>query len=675
MRRRAKRLISDDARLFDARVDRMQQAMQASFAFRLRPNQIHASRELLTRTIVELATGEGKTFASAIAISLLAERSDGVLVCTANDYLARRDADTLQPLYRHFGLTCGSITAQSTASQRRSSYACDITYGTMREFCFDYLRDCLAARNRSATPMQRSPETLVVDEADHVLIDEAQSPFILSGPDQHDSILLEACCRWADDASRLLRPGTDYELAAVGGGIALTPVGRSKIYQMATPPSLDRVGIVELLHAVERAIDANVRFQRDRDYIVRNGEVIIVDPLTGRTGEHRSWSEGLHQAIEAKERLRFSTPKRSVAQINTQQFVRRFPKLCGMTGTALESSSEFRSVYDLSVSTVEPHLPTQRIHLSDQVCRNQDDKRQAVAAEAKRMVAAGRAVLIGTPTVQASQNLELILHSFGLIPQVLNAKNLHQEARIIAQAGKEPCVTVATNLAGRGTDIVLSDAVRDAGGLHVIATELHSASRIDRQLAGRCGRRGDPGSFRQFMSPDDIIVTHAWGSTAATQFANRYRDPAGSDLQSIAKRIRKAQRVVELRSVEDRQRHSSRDRQVEQMYQDLNLDPVLDRVSDLANGISGDIKLRRLACPQVSQTVIQHITGDAPPMHIEAACRTCRLAVLGSAKRLSNITGRAAPPTHLSKPLDRPRHWTASHFFSSACRQLRRRCW
>ncbi|WP_417748974.1 DEAD/DEAH box helicase [Rosistilla oblonga] len=569
----AQPLIALDRSEVQRQLSRADEAIRAELGFGLRANQFQVSEKLLTRTITELATGEGKTLAAVPAISLLARHSDGVLVCTANDYLAQRDANLLSPVFQRLGLSCGVVAAGVSSDDRRAAYRCDITYGTIREFGFDYLRDCLTQRQQPAADLlQRPPQTLLVDEADSLLIDEATSPLIISGSQAGAGPATEASYRWAADASPVFEATRDYCAMPDSGLVALTAAGRARVYRQTMPPAMNPLAMTDVLHAIERAIYVNVHFHRDKHYLVRDGKIVIVDEYTGRTADGRSWSGGVQQAIEAREQLTLTNETRSVAQVTVQDFVQRFPKLSGMTGTAIESRREFQTVYGLQVAQVASHSPSQRQTLPEIVCRNQTEKWDAVAGETQQMLRAGRAVLVGTRTVEQSQRLADRLRRDGIESEVLNATNPEREAEIIAAAGQAGRVTVATNMAGRGTDIRLADSVCDAGGLHVIGTELHASARIDRQLAGRSGRCGDPGSYRQFMAADDEILHAAFGAARAAAIA----DPAASANMN-ANLFRKAQKLVQARGVEDRSALAARNQHLATMYRSLGLDPVLDR--------------------------------------------------------------------------------------------------
>lgn len=585
MLQKSKPLVEIEASEFETHARKVSDAIRDVFGFELRQNQIDTSRGLLTRSIVELATGEGKTVAAAIAISVLAdhrkrEASDqtkhcGILVATANDYLAQRDARAMQSIFQRQGFSCGCVLASCNSDARRTAYAADIVYGTMREFGFDFLRDSIAARESpSHAPVQRAPWALVIDEADSLLIDEARTPLIISGPKPAASPAAEACFAWCAASAAAFQEGEDFVRMQGSGGTAFTKRGRAKVYGMSMPKAMKSLTLTEVLHALERAIYVQHHFARDQHYRIEDGRVLIVDEYTGRVAEGRTWSGGIHQAIEAREGLPLTAETEAQAEITIQDYASRFPRLCGMTGTAQESHRELKTLYDLDVTQIETHRPSRRTTQEDLAFAKHHEKAEAIADEAQRMIDASRAVLIGTRTIRQSNALADVLNTRGLKPVVLSAANPHEEAQIIGDAGRSGALTVATNMAGRGTDIQLDQPCSEAGGLHVIASELHAASRIDRQLAGRGARCGDPGSFRQFMSLEDEILTLTYGSEEACRIANRL---ASATSAKQAAELRKAQRKLELRHAEDRLALATRAEHLNVMYRSLGLSPILDR--------------------------------------------------------------------------------------------------
>jgi preprotein translocase subunit SecA len=567
--------------------NRVRQAAAETIGLRPYDVQIRGGLAMRRGRIVEMATGEGKTLTAILPAYLHASEGRPVLVATANDYLARRDADLMQPAYRALGLSVGCVQSGQSREDRGRAYACDVTYGTAREFGFDFLRDHLEARRRQDTRLallargpvkvQRDPGFLLLDEADSLLIDEARTPLILSGSLDRADAAHEACYRWAADAADGFREASHYQRDRFSGWPALTTDGRGRIRTLAMPPEMAALDLTEIHHFLERALYVQHRFARDRHYVIRDQKVLIVDEYTGRIQPGRTWNDGLHQAIEARERLPLTIETGHLARVTMQEFVARFPHIAGMTGTATEAAREFRSVYGVRVERIPTHRPLQRVRWNDAVFLSRAEKERAVANETQRVLEQGRAVLIGTPTIAASQRLSERLTGTGIEHVVLNALNLEQEAGIVAEAGTAGRVTIATNMAGRGTDIHLAPEVQSAGGLHVIATELHTASRIDRQLAGRCGRQGDPGTYRQFLSIDDEILDAAHGERGAEQLRRSFGRT--EDVTGIVTLLRKAQRTVEAEHFRQRQELMQFDRELERATEALGLDPVLDAVS------------------------------------------------------------------------------------------------
>lgn len=559
------------------------QAARESFGYELRANQLLTGKAIVHPCVAELATGEGKTLAAVLPLMSWALHFQGVLLSTANDYLARRDATWMGNILDRLGLSVGCIQDGQSPDERRRAYACDVTYGTIREFGFDFLRDALQARSAGGfasslsppRPVQRGPFALIVDEADCLLIDEARTPLVVN--EQSDAMResMEACYRWCAQNANNFRVDVEYVRLPTAGEVAFTASGKSKLIAMSMPTALNTLTLTEILHAMERALFVNHAHRRDQHYLVRDQQIRIIDEYTGRVSEGRTWSEGIHQAIEAREGLPLTSPSRTAARITIQDFARRFEHLSGLTGTAWEARREFRKVYGLHVKKFPSHVPSKRRWLASVVCRSREEKWLAVVAEAKAVLARGRAILIGTRSVPASQELAAVLKQIGIECSVLNATNPQQEAEIIARAGSAATVTVATNMAGRGTDIRISDAVREAGGLHVIGTELHAAERIDRQLAGRCGRQGDPGSFRQFMALDDELLATAWGLDVALTLRRKWA--AAGKLGSAEWIFTKAQKAISRRQQSDREALSRHGESMRELYMRLGLNDVLDR--------------------------------------------------------------------------------------------------
>jgi len=486
--------------------------------------------------IAEMRTGEGKTLMSTLPAYLNALPGEGVHVVTVNEYLAQRDADWMGPVYAYLGLSVGVIKNAQDSNEKRAAYACDITYGTNNEFGFDYLRDNLAYRLEDR--VQRSLTYAIVDEVDSILIDEARTPLIISGPAEEST---EVYVRIVQLVPRLIRqeaedaPG-DYMVDEKGKQVHLTEEGHEHVEQLMLEAGLLRDGEslydtanIRLMHHLNAALRAQALYKRDVEYIVRGGEVIIVDEFTGRTMPGRRWSEGLHQAVEAKEGVRVREENMTVASITFQNYFRLYKKLSGMTGTADTEAPEFLQIYGLEVVVIPTHRPMIRKDHQDFVYLTQKDKFEAIIEDIKDCAQRGQPALVGTTSIETSEFLSGLLQKEGIAHQVLNAKQHEREAHIVAQAGRPASVTIATNMAGRGTDIVLGgnvgaemaalppetdDAAREAakaawqlrhdqviaaGGLHIIGTERHESRRIDNQLRGRSGRQGDPGSSRFYL--------------------------------------------------------------------------------------------------------------------------------------------------------------------------------
>jgi preprotein translocase subunit SecA len=471
--------------------------------------------------IAEMRTGEGKTLTATLAVALNALNGRGVHVVTVNDYLAKRDTQWMGQVYDALGLSVACIQheaafiydanwvsederlARLRPISRREAYEADITYGTNNEFGFDYLRDNMVPTLDRM--VQRDLAYAIVDEVDNILIDEARTPLIISGQAE------QATDRYYQFAQivKQLREGRDYEVDHKHKSVALSEVGIDRVeelLELQPGESIYDERYIELTHYLEQALKAHATFQRDKDYIVRDGEVIIVDEFTGRMMMGRRYSEGLHQAIEAKEGVRVRRQNVTLATITFQNYFRMYDKLAGMTGTAKTEAEEFRRIYFLDVVVIPTNQPMVREDLGDLVFKNERGKFRAVIDDIKEKRAAGRPVLVGTASIEASERLSEQLLREGVPHQVLNAKQHEREAAIIAQAGQPQTVTIATNMAGRGTDIVLGPGVREAGGLHILGTERHEARRIDNQLRGRAGRQGDPGSSQFYVSLEDELM-------------------------------------------------------------------------------------------------------------------------------------------------------------------------
>jgi preprotein translocase subunit SecA len=495
--------------------------------------QLLGALAILDGRVAEMDTGEGKTVTAALAAGLAALSGTPVHVVTVNDYLAERDATELRPFYAALGLTVGAVVHGLTPEQRRTAYRTDIAYCSNKELAFDYLRDRLALGRRSATRarlaglfgdagpsrpvVMRGLHFAIVDEADSVLVDEARTPLIIS---QETDAAQER--RWAAQALSLadeLQEGRDFQRIRDERRIRLTEAGRALLEERGAALGGPWAGRIRREEAVRQALSARHLFHRGDQYVVRDGKVEIVDENTGRIMADRSWSDGLHQIVEVKEGVEVTTRKLPIARLTYQRLFRRYRKLAGMTGTAREARTEFWSVYRLRIARVPPNIPSRLDRGRVAILPTAAAKWQAVAARAAEVAAAGRPVLIGTRSVAASLTASDALAAQGLVHAVLNAENDRDEAAIIAAAGAPGRVTVATNMAGRGVDIRLAPEVAEAGGLHVILTERHDARRVDRQLEGRAGRRGQMGSAEAILSMEDplldLLPRHPWRVLAA----------------------------------------------------------------------------------------------------------------------------------------------------------------
>ncbi|HYO23535.1 MAG TPA: preprotein translocase subunit SecA, partial [Lacipirellulaceae bacterium] len=491
------------------------------------------------RSIVEMQTGEGKTLTATLPLYLAALEGKGAHLATVNDYLARRDAEWMGPLYDALGMTVGIIQGQQPQDERRKAYACDVTYGTANEMGFDFLRDRLLRRSLAAgqqdlfgqmlaggkaasdQPVQRELNFMLVDEADSILIDEARTPLIISAlPGEDEQIAAEAY-RWAAAMEAKFVEDEHYEYHHDDREVDLSLAGRQLVRGMAKPPAMDRLPLSTIYDYVQRAIKVKREMFRDRHYVVRDGEIVIVDEFTGRLSEGRKWRAGIHQAVEAQEGVEITFATNQAARITVQDLFLRFTRLGGMTGTASTSSRELRKIYKVHVEAIPTNRPPIRRQLPTLVFGTAEEKWQAIVEDALAQLAANRPVLIGTRSIDKSERLTELLKAHGATPTVLNARHVEREAEIVAAAGQAGKLTVATNMAGRGTDIKLGPGVEQLGGLHVICSELHEAQRIDRQLIGRCGRQGDPGTYRQFLALDDEILLVGFGPKKAERLKRR----------------------------------------------------------------------------------------------------------------------------------------------------------
>ena len=587
--------------------------------------------------IAEMKTGEGKTLVATLPVYLNALTGLGVHVVTVNDYLAKRDADWMGQIYRFLGLSVGCIVHGLTDEQRKAAYACDVTYGTNNEFGFDYLRDNM--KYSIATMVQRGHHYAIVDEVDSILIDEARTPLIISGPTDDQSEVYRLV-----DALIPMLGEDDFELDEKQRQVTLTEVGNERMTELLRANNLLETGDlydidnITILHHVNQALKAHKLFLKDRDYIVKDSRVVIIDEFTGRMMEGRRYSEGLHQALEAKEQAEIQPENVTLASITFQNYFRLYEKLAGMTGTALTEAAEFMDIYELDVLDIPTNLPVARIDADDEVYRTVEEKSDAIVALIKDCHARGQPVLVGTTSIEKSELLSAFLKKQKVKHNVLNARYHEQEAAIVAQAGVSGTVTIATNMAGRGTDIqlggnaemriktelggivdeaelaervaqiraeVAADKERAlaAGGLYVIGTERHESRRIDNQLRGRSGRQGDPGASKFFLSLQDDLM-RIFGSDRMDAVLQRLGLEKGEAIAHpwVNKALEKAQQKVEARNFELRKNilkydnvlNDQRKVVFEQRKEIMSADDVGDQIADMRREVVGELVERHI---------------------------------------------------------------------------------
>ena len=490
--------------------------------------------------IAEMRTGEGKTLVATLPVYLNALTGNGVHVVTVNDYLATRDSEQMGRLYNFLGLSTGLIVANLDFNQRKEAYACDITYGTNNEFGFDYLRDNMVSD--VSQMVQRPLNYAIVDEVDSILIDEARTPLIISGPGQRST---DNYYKLAKIVPHLVKD-EDYTIDEKQKTIAPTDSGIAKVEKMLGVENLYDAENIELNHLLGASLRAYAMMHRDTDYVVKDGEVVIVDEFTGRLMFGRRYSDGLHQAIEAKEGLKVERESQTLASVTFQNYFRMYKKLAGMTGTAKTEEKEFIDIYGLEVLPIPPNKPLARIDLSDQIFKTKAAKYRAVVRNAVERHQTGQPILIGTTSITQSEELSDMLLRSGVPHKVLNAKHHEKEAEIVADAGQMGMVTIATNMAGRGTDITLGEGVPELGGLAILGTERHESRRIDNQLRGRAGRQGDPGSSQFFLSLEDDLM-RIFGADNITGIMDKLGMEEDEPIEHslITKSIERAQKKVE----------------------------------------------------------------------------------------------------------------------------------
>ena len=497
--------------------------------------------------IAEMRTGEGKTLVATLPVYLNALTGKGVHMVTVNDYLAKRDSEWMGRLYRFLGLSVGLIAHDMDFPERKFAYGCDVTFGTNNEFGFDYLRDNMVIDERQM--VQRPLHYAIVDEVDSILIDEARTPLIISGPGQKSTDIYVKMAH----AVATLKEGTDYKVDEKQKTISPADSAVPKIEKLIGVKNLYAPENIEYSHCFMAALRAKALMKRDRDYIVKDGEVVIVDEFTGRVMPGRRFSDGLHQAIEAKEGVKVQRESQTLATITFQNYFRMYDKLAGMTGTAKTEEDEFLKIYNLPVIVVPTNKPVRRIDYPDVIYKTKRAKYKAVGQAVSEIHAKGQPTLIGTTSITQSEELSDILKHLGIPHNVLNAKNHEKEAQIIADAGQQGAVTIATNMAGRGTDIKLGEGVAELGGLFIIGTERHESRRIDNQLRGRAGRQGDPGASRFFLSLEDDLL-RLFASDRITKIMDKLGMEEDEPIEHkiITNSIEHAQKKVEARNFDIR---------------------------------------------------------------------------------------------------------------------------
>jgi len=559
--------------------------------------QMLAGIALEDRALAEMETGEGKTLTASLPLYLNALSGRGAMLATVNDYLAARDADIVRPLFELLGMTVGVIEAKVPPNQRHGAYACDVIYGTAKEFGFDFLRDQLLLRSirqgqtdllgkmlgitggaKDDKPMQRSPHFILVDEADSILIDEARTPLIISAIAGNEENRHADSYRWASAQVKELKEVEHYTYDAVKQGVELTLEGRHRARSLKKPANMDNFPMAQIYEFLERAIRAERAFQLDKNYVVKDGEIVIVDESTGRLAEGRKWRDGLHQAIEAKNGVKVTVDTGQAARVTVQDFFLRFDRLAGMSGTAASSSRELKGIYKLQVVPVPTNRPCIRQRLPWRIFGTAEARWAAVVEDIRECHERGQPVLIGTQSIERSEHLSKMLDAVGIGHQVLNARHLAAEAAIVALAGQMGRVTVSTNMAGRGTDIKLGPGVAELGGLHVIGVEMNESARIDRQLYGRCARQGDPGTYRVFLSLEDVLLLFGLGKKACLKW-RAYGAKHPGELSGMDSLFRKAQRSVERRHYRDRKILLHYERERRKMQIEMGQDPHLDTPS------------------------------------------------------------------------------------------------
>ena len=564
--------------------------------------QLLGAMALHNGKIAEMKTGEGKTLVATLAVILNSLEGKGVHVVTVNDYLAKRDAEWMGRLYNFLGLSVGVIVAGLSDEQRKEAYGADITYGTNNEFGFDYLRDNM--KFYAEQLVQRGHHYAIVDEVDSILIDEARTPLIISGASDESTDLYQK----VDEVVRTLEKEKHYTVDEKGKTASLTDEGVQYVEEKLGVDNLYDTANITAQHHVLQSLKAHTVFRRDVDYIVKDDQVVIVDEFTGRLMAGRRFSDGLHQALEAKEHVTVAAENQTLASITFQNYFRMYDKLSGMTGTADTEAVEFAQIYGLEVSTIPPNRPMVRKDMPDLIYRTRREKMQAIIQAIKELHATGQPVLVGTISIETSELISQLLKREGVPHSVLNAKHHAQEAEIVAQAGQVGKVTIATNMAGRGTDIKLGEGVVELGGLHILGTERHESRRIDNQLRGRSGRQGDPGSSRFYLSLEDDLM-RLFGSDRLSGLMQKLGMQEGEPIENnmVSRAIENAQKRVEGHHFEIRKTLLDYDNVMNQqrtviyslrrdLMQEPDLEPILNEyLSDLLDDMYAGLEVSKAA--------------------------------------------------------------------------------
>ncbi|QEG20817.1 preprotein translocase subunit SecA [Mariniblastus fucicola] len=545
--------------------------------------QIFAAMQIAKGRVAEMKTGEGKTLTATMPAYLHALSGRGSHVVTVNDYLASRDHKLLEPVFRTLGLSSGVVTSDTEPTERKRAYRKDVTYGTAKEFGFDFLRDrlSLSSGQTRSQLLHRELNYVLVDEVDSILIDEARTPLIIGITDPEEQKLTELCFRWAAENAPQFIEERDFHYQHDKKKVELKPGGIQRLRGLPQNEGTRRVPIRKLYEYIENAIKVRRDFQLDQHYTIREGKVAIIDEFTGRIAEGRQWQRGIHQSVEAKEKLEVTPNVGSGATVTMQTFFRLYESFGGMSGTVETSSREFKKVYKKKTVVVPTHRPVIRKKLASKIFADLDSKFEAIVAETVEMTNASRAVLIGTRSVETSELLSRLLSDRGIDHEVLNANQLEREAEIIKASGEAGKVTVATNMAGRGTDFILAPKVKQAGGLHVILSEVHESQRIDWQLVGRGSRQGQPGSFRIFVSMDDDVLLQGLGPGRTGRLRRKYSSlpKKGSVNPKVFRHFQLAQRRLERKHLVDRMILLKQDKERQERHIEMGQDPYCDVVN------------------------------------------------------------------------------------------------